>query len=245
MRTVAILGLALLLTGCATGFNRQAVAQCLDGPPRVVEGEGIREALDRKPQLRFPITIAVHLVAESYRPVYYGRTLVGDAKLQPADWRWTMQDREQIDKWVDPLRKGGVITDLYVMSEMISTKDDLESARLAAAKHGADAVMLVKGVSQVDKYVDPSSILNLLVLPGYVIPSSHRDALFMMRAAMWDVGNECLYLSVDAEGEAKTRAPTFRVKEGEALEQAKSEALDGFGKELQKRLLALKIQCSK
>jgi hypothetical protein len=151
-----------------------------------------------------------------------------------------MEDRERIETWAEPLRKAGIVADMYVMSEMISTKSDLDSIRLAAAKHGADVVLLVKGVAQEDSYVDGSSILNLLVLPGYVVPSSHRDVLFMMRGAMWDVGNECLYLSADAESEVRTRAPTFRVTEGEAVEEAKGEALDSFGRELQKRLFALK-----
>ena len=181
-------------------------------------------------------------MAESYHPVHFRGMSIGGSTAQPADWRWTMEDRERIDKWVAPLREAGVVADMYVMSPMVSTKDDLESVRIAAAKHGADAVLLVKAVSQTDSYVDGSSALNLLVLPGFVVPSSHRDALLMMRGAMWDVGNEYLYLSVDAEGEAKTSAPTFRVKEGEALAKAKALAIDSFGKELQKRLLALKGQ---
>lgn len=238
MRATAFLGLCLLLTGCATGFNRQAIEQRLANQPLIVNDSEIQAALDRRPQLRFPIKLAIHLAAESYHPDALPR--MGYRGPWTADWRWTMQDRERIDQWAEPLRKAGVIADLYVMSEMISTSDDVKNVRLAAAQHGADAVLFIKGVSQVDSYVDGSSVLNLLFLPGYVVPSSHLDALFMMRGAMWDVGNECLYLSVDAEGEAKSRAPTFRVKEGKATESAKGAALDSFGEELQKRMLALK-----
>lgn len=98
-------------------------------------------------------------------------------------------------------RENGIVSEMYVMSEMIATSEDLKSIRLAAAKHGADAVLLVKGVAQVDNYVNAGAIFNLLIIPGFVVPASHSDALLMVRGAMWDVGNEFLYVSVDAEGE--------------------------------------------
>jgi hypothetical protein len=108
------------------------------------------------------------------------------------------------------------------------------------AKHGADAVLVIKGVAEVDRYVNPSAILNLLILPGYFVPASHRDALFMMRAAIWDVANEFLYLSVDAEGEVRMKGPAFRIRDSDAIDSAKSLALESFGKEFLKRMHALK-----
>ena len=108
------------------------------------------------------------------------------------------------------------------------------------AKHGADAAWVIKGVAEVDRYVNPSAILNLLILPGYFVPASHRDALFMMRAAIWDVANEFLYLSVDAEGEVRIKGPTFRIRDSNAIDSARSLALQGFEKEFLKRMHALK-----
>ena len=243
MRMGIVLGLSLLLTGCATGFNRQAIQQRLADQPAVVDDAEIQAALDRKPQLRFPIKLAIHLTAETYYPGLRAapRTPPWAPDGTPsADWRWTVKDREMIDQWAQPLREAGIVSDLYVMSEMISTTGDPRSIRLAAAKHGADAVLPIKGVSQADSYVDGTAICNLLIIPGYVVPSSHRDVLLLLRGAMWDVGNQCLYLSVDAEGEAKTRAPTFRIKDDAGMDEAKQVALAGFGDELQKRLQALK-----
>ncbi len=239
MRNALIAGFALLLTGCATGFNRQAIEQRLADQPIEVTDADIRAVLNRNAQLRFPIKVAVHLVAETYHPRYGGGPVRPDMRFAP-DWRWTTADRERIAQWAEPLREAGVVADLYVMSEMVSASGDLKSIRLAAAKHGADVVLLVKGVSQLDSYVNAASVFNLLILPGYVVPASHRDALLLLRGGMWDVGNECLYLSVDAEGEAKTTGPTFLIKDEDARDAAKLAALDSFGAELQKRLLALK-----
>jgi hypothetical protein len=85
MRIPAILGAALFLTGCATGFNRQGIEQRLAGQAFVVDSESIQEALDRKPQLRFPIRVAVHLVAESYHPTFYYRGVPLADSASPAD----------------------------------------------------------------------------------------------------------------------------------------------------------------
>ena len=237
--SIALAGL-IFLTGCATGFNRQGIQQRLDDQPIEVTDAAIKAALEKKSQIRFPIKLAVHMVSETYLPDYQG-----PYRYRPNDWRWSVAEKEVVDQWAETLRENGIISEMFVMSEMIATSEDLKSIRLAAAKHGADAVLLVKGVAQVDNYVNASAIFNLLILPGFVVPASHSDVLLMVRGAMWDVGNEFLYLSVDAEGEGKIKGPTFLIKEDEAIEVAKKESLKNFGKEFVKRMKALKNSSEK
>ena len=235
MKRITPLLLAILLAGCATGFDRGAIRQRLEGEKLEVTDADIQAALAKKAQLRFPIKVAVHLIAETYRPGesdYY--------RARSEDWRWSVLDKEKLEEYITPLKQSGLVSDVFVMSDMISTQNDLKSIRLAAAKHGADAVLLVKGIAQVDSYINPLAILNLLILPGYILPSSHRDVLFMMKGAMWDVGNEFLYLSVDAEGDSRTKGPTFTIKDKEAIGVAKEQALKSFASELSKRLSALR-----
>ena len=227
MKQVCVVLVAVLLAGCATGFDRGALQQRLEGEELIVTDEAIREALQAKPQLKFPAKVAIHMVAETYHPgtlyPYWPRS---------GDWRWSLQDKESIETWTATLRDNGIVSDMFVMSEMVATSDDLKSIRLAAARHGADAVLLIKGVAQVDNYVNPLCILNLAILPVFFVPASHCDALFMMRGAMWDVGNEFLYLSVDAEGEANLIRPTALIKDKHAIGHAKERAMQSFGKEL-------------
>jgi hypothetical protein len=237
MKTVVGLMFVLMLTGCSTGFNRQAVHERLADQPIEVTDAAIKAALEKKPQIRFPMRVAVHMVAETYRPSVYGE---GPLPARREDWRWSVKDKEQIDKWAEPLKKAGIVSDMFAMSEMISTESDIRSIRLAAAKHGADAVLLIKGVAQIDRYVNPLAILNLFIIPAYVVPASHRDVLFMMRGAMWDVANEYLYISLDAEGEAKTMRPSLLIKDSDAVDAAKTIALEDFGREFEKRMKGLK-----
>ncbi len=157
-----------------------------------------------------------------------------------AGWRWTERDAEAIASWAEPLRARGIVSDLFVVSDLLKTGRGVREARLAAARCGAEAVLFVEGVSQVDAHLNALSVLNLLVLPGFLVPASHRDALLCMRGALYDVGNEYLYLTVDAEGEGGVVRPTFRVRDEEAIRIAREWALEGFGRELARRLAALK-----
>ncbi len=216
---------AATLCGCtASGFDRGAIQQAWNSQEIVYDDAAIRDALAKKPQIRFPIRVAVHL--DTLR---YGN-----------EWRWTMEDRRMLESYAQTLKDLGIVSDFFVMSDMISKSDDPKALRLAAAKHGADAVLLIKGLADVDSYVDVSGWLNLLIIPGWIVPSSHRDVLFMMKGAMWDVSNEYLYLSVDAETEARRRGPTFRIDTEAVINEAKTNALPLFAEEFVRRMKSLK-----
>jgi hypothetical protein len=235
MKITTTLLLALLVAGCATGFDRTAVREMLADKQTEASEEAIRKELSKRPPLRFPIKVAVHMTAENYRREHRG------GKLTPADnWRWTVEDRDLIESWAEKLRQAGVVSDMFVMSEMVSNGHDLEKIRLAAAKHGADAVLVVRGVVQVDRYVNPLSALNVFIVPGWFAYGSHRDALVVLKGAMWDLRHDFLYLSVDAEGEGAVRAPTFVIDSADAIEPAKEQALEAFGQELVRRMTNLK-----
>jgi len=237
MKTIYPL-LPIVIAGCASGFDRGVIAQRLEGQRVVVNDAEVLRALQVRPQLRFPIKVAVFLEADSCASGSPHRT----SGPSIPGWRWSVKDREQIASWAEPLKARGVIEDLYVVSDLVWTGGDLKSMRLAAAKHGADAVLVLKGVSQVDSYVNALSVLNLMILPGFFVPASHRDALLVLQGALWDVGNECLYLTAESEGEGKISRPTFRIKDQEAIEIAKEKALKDLGQGMIARLGSLGAQ---
>src|SRR5207247_8997896 len=100
----------------------------------------------------------------------------------------------------------------------------LMALSVAAAKHGANALLVIQGDCEVDSYKNPAAILNLTIVGGYIVPASHRDALIVLQGALVDVGNGFLYTSIDAEGEGKTVLPTFIVEELPAGERARLQA---------------------
>ena len=237
MKRIFALFLIVTLSGCAAGFDRGAIRQRLAHEKLEVTDKDIQKALETKPQLRFPIKLAVHLSSASFYPHHrYESGHVGPA----SDWRWSVKDKEEIESWATKLKDQGIVSDIFVISDITVAGTDTKSIRLAAAKHGADAVITVKGISQVDSYVNPLCILNILILPGWIVPASHRDALLVLQGAMLDVGNGYLYLTVESEGEAKTMGPSFSIEDEKAIEKAKQLALNDFGIHIAKRLASLK-----
>ena len=220
----AVLGLSLLVaSGCATGFDRGALVERLqkEGVYEVQDKE-IQEVRALKPQLTFPCRIAVYLKPPS-----------------GSDWRWTAQDKEILNHSAKVLEKEGLASSIIPMSGMFAKDGDLKHLRMEAARYGADALLVIQGVQQTDSYLNPAAVLNLTVVGGFIIPASHRDTLFLVEGVLVDVGNGCLYASVESEGEGKIVRPTFIVDEKGAINRAKKKALEELGPELVRRIRSL------
>jgi hypothetical protein len=126
------------------------------------------------------------------------------------------------------------------MTGMFAQGSSMKELRLSAAQHGADAVLVLKAAHQTDSYLNAAAWLNLTILGGYIIPASHRDALFLIEGGLVDVKNGFLYASVEAEGQASIMRPTFTVVDKDAVEPAKKAALEALCPELMRRLSTLR-----
>jgi hypothetical protein len=221
--------LAVSLSGCfARGFDHNVLTTHLQQTPIVGTDEEITKAQALKPQLSFPCRVAVYLPPQ-------------------VSGRWKAKEKEIVDSWEASLKKEGIVTDMFVMSEMLTRgangenkSPTLMDLRVAAAKHGANALLVIQGDCEVDSYKNPAAVLNLTIIGGYVVPASHRDALVVLQGALVDVGNGFLYASVEAEGEGHIVRPTFIVEDKPAVERAKQQALTNFGPELLKRMRAVR-----
>lgn len=226
-RRWSVLLLALSLCGCfARGFDHNVLTTHLQQTPIIGTDEEITKAQAIKPQLSFPCRVAVYLPPQ-------------------VSGRWKAKEKEIVDSWEASLKKEGIVTDMFVMSEMFTRGSENKSPtlmdlRVAAAKHGANALLVIQGDCEVESYKNPAAVLNLTIVGGYVVPASHRDALVQLQGALVDVGNGFLYTSVDAEGEGSIIRPTFIVEDKPAVEKAKLQALSNFGPELLKRMRAVR-----
>jgi hypothetical protein len=221
----AVLGLSLLIaSGCATGFDRGALVERLqkEGAIYEVQDKEIQEVRALKPQLTFPCRIAVYLKPPPGR-----------------EWRWTSEDKETLNASAKVLQQEGIASCVIPMSGMFAKDGDLKHLRMEAARYGADALLVIQGAQQTDSYLNPAAVLNVTVVGGFVVPASHRDSLFMVEGVLVDVGNGCLYASVESEGEGKIVRPTFLVEDKDAINRAKKKALEALGPELVRRLRSL------
>ena len=216
--------LLVLLCGCTSGFDRAALQERLKDGSVQMPDSTIAEARGLKPQLRFPCRIAVYLHPEGH------------------DWRWTPEDKVAMEVWADALRKEKIAADVFPLPEMLAgkgDKGDLKELRLAAAKCGADVLLVIRGAAQTDSYKNFAAVFNLTLVGGYVIPGSHKDSLFMLEGILLDVDNGYIYTGVQAEGVGKIVRPTFVIEEKDSIALAKTKALTQFGDEVLKRMRRL------
>jgi len=212
----------LLLGGCATGFDRAALQERLNDGTLQMPDAAIAEARATRPQLRLPCRVAVYL-----KPPDRG------------EWRWTTDDNAALESCAAVLKQEGIASEVFPLPEMLSGKGDPKELRLAAARCGADVLLVVHGAAQTDSYKNPAAVLNLTVVGGYVVPASHKDSLFLMEGCLLDVDNGYVYAGVRAEGVGKIVRPTFLIDEKDAVARAKTRAVAQFGDELVRRMRAL------
>src|SRR5262249_47178876 len=223
MRAAVPLLAVAALAGCATGgLNRTGLVPRMQSEPLQVNDDEIKQALALKPQLSFPCRVAFY-----FDPAGCG------------SWHWTARDKDLLRQVAESLHQDGVVTDFVPLSPSFAGGGTLKDLRVAAAKYGADALFVVKGVAQSRKTLNPAAVLNLTVVGGFIAPGSTCDAVFRMEGLLIDVSNGFLYATVESEGEGWTVGPTF-VAEGDwAVERAKRRAVESFGPELVQRVRGL------
>jgi hypothetical protein len=222
MKRYSAVCLALVLTGCASakGFHREEMREAMKeaGQEELqVTDTGIAEALSKKAQLPKPFRVAVYFKGKNYNDLY---------------WRWTADDKQKLFTIQEEIAKFGEISAVMPLSQELIEKEDIASLRLAAARQGADALLVVNGIAEEDHYSNKWALSYMLVAPALFVPGEELDVLFLARASLWDVRNEFLYLSAEAESVSHQKRAPLGIDSREALAEAKKQAIEGLRKEL-------------
>lgn len=230
--TVMKLGTALLLllglSHCTAsrGFDRGALHAEFADTVRI-DDEEIARVLDLRPQLREPFRLAVHFVPP--RPNF------GDRQR----WIWSGEDKDALLSMVGRMRDSGVVSDMFLIGDALVPSRDRKSIRLAAARAGADAVLIVNGVAAVDRYNNALAATYLLLVTPLFVPGTVLDVLFVANASVWDVRNDFLYLAVESEATSSRTAPPAFLDEALLLRETRADALRELEVELLPRLLRI------
>jgi hypothetical protein len=226
-RPLLIALVPVLVCGCVShGFDRAAIQERLHDGTLQVTDEAIAEARSTRAQLRFPCRVAVY-----FKPAEHG------------GWWWAPEDKAALEPWAAALKHEGIASEVFPLPDMLTGKGDAKELRLAAAKCGADVLLVIRGVAQTDSYQNPAAMLYLTGVGGFLVPGSHRDSLFVMEGCLIDVDNGYVYTGVQAEGVGKIIRPTFLIEDRDAIARARAKAVGQFGEEFLRRMRALACAC--
>jgi len=223
----AALLLATALAACASprGFDRGRLLESI-APDQVVTDAEIGRVLELRPQLVEPFALGVYLTEPAWSEWH-------------ARWSWLPADKERLLALGASLERQGLVSRTVYVSSSIVADESPESIRLAAAQHGLDAVLVVSGASDVDRYNNALGPLYALLVTGLFVPGTVLDGLFVSHAALWDVRNGFLYASVEADGESSQTRPAAWSSAEDAVEAAKRASLEQLVADLAVRIRGL------
>jgi hypothetical protein len=237
MERLALIAAVSVCSGCAfspRGFDRGALTRSAHVARQEVTDAEIGRVLALRPQLQFPFRLAVW-----FRPPRAERWSSARS-LSRADFRWRDEDREAVLAALRPLVASGILTEIAAIPDSVVTGDDLRAARLAGARHGADALLVVSGAGDVDRYNNWASVLYVTLVGLWIVPGSHAEGIFLASGSLWDVRNEFLYATAEAEGTSGKTGPAVLLEDEETILGAKRAALAALGKELSVRVRSLR-----
>ena len=130
-----------------------------------------------------------------------------------SDLHWTAGERAEIESWRKELVDSGVVSDLVLIPPITyelgrhDPKSAFEQVREAAARHHADAVLVIRDVEADVTRQNPLSVLYLTIVGCWVVPGTTGEAVSMMQGVVIDNRNEYLYASFESEGASKATKP--------------------------------------
>ena len=223
------LALALvLLVACASsgGFEQPAPRVPASDAP-VINDDDVERAFALQAQLPKPYRMGV-----LFRDPKRGSE-------QEVEWRWEPEHREAVLKALEPLAGKGELGAVYSIARTTVVGDDLHAIRVAAARQGIDAVLVISADNKIERSANGWAMTYLAVLPMLFAPGSDLRVDFTTHAELWDVRNEYLYLAAEADSRVEQSRALPYIDLEEANAKAQKESLDLCVRELQRRFVAL------
>jgi hypothetical protein len=223
--------LGLLIGGCAGGqtFDRDTMRAVFghNGTPAAKHQSAAAEP--EKSALPTPFRVALYFVERDF-PLQHN--------IQKAEW--TSMDKDTLAAGLAPLKQEGIVTDIVLLADSTIRGHDTQKIRNTAARYGADAVLIVKGVGAVDRSNNAYAALYVTGIGAYLAPGTVAEALFLIEGDLWDTRVEQLYATQTAEGHAQVAAAAMKLEDRAVLALAKKSALETLGKKVGDELIRVK-----
>ncbi|QQS36093.1 MAG: hypothetical protein IPM56_17935 [Ignavibacteriales bacterium] len=217
-----ILPLLILYCGCAgSGFDQGLINKKLSYDV-ITNDADIQKVLTLKPQLTAPLRLAVYLDQQVVN--YWQNTY----------WRWVENDKAKI---LDTLKSidDSLFSEIFIIPSSMVGDSNIKTIRLAAARHNADAVLVIRGINDIDKYGNFWSWTYITIILGWIVPGTEVDSYFKLSASMWDVRNEYLYLTAESDSYSNYSKAAFIINDKNIVNKDKTVAFNSILKELKSR----------
>jgi rhombotail lipoprotein len=215
--------------GCSANFNRDVMTQSIqEEQPLVFDDADILRVEQARPQLQFPIRLAVIPPSLFHRYATSGEPQATDG------------EKKAIQAWGEQLRDAGVISDLIIIPQLLTSmtpsrsQGTIKDIRLAAARVQADAVLVLRSTTTVDSYVNPLCVLDLTIVGMFLVPGHHKEALTIVEGILLDNRNQYVYFAGTTEGTGKTMGTLAGIDPKNAARESRGSALQSFGELLTK-----------
>lgn len=228
--TLTVMLLGVLLSGCAGshGFDRDAMRAFLHPPEDLAPKQLVTPPTNTQ-RLSLPFRLALYFVHTDIPAPHPLR--------KP---EWVSADTDLLISRLAPLQQEQILSDMFLLMDPTIRSQDMQMIRKAAARYGADAVLIVEGVGAVDRYQNGYAALYPTLIGAYMAPGTNSDALFIIQGTLQDVRSERRYETHKIEGQAHTVGPTMFVEDRQAIARAKQTALDELGQRMVEILRAFK-----
>ncbi len=128
------------------------------------------------------------------------------------NWTWDDTERKMVSSYADSLVKEGGISEYFFIPEDNSPIQDLNSVMKKASENKADALLTIRGVINVNKYINPIGVLDPTIIGALMLPGSNMDVAILVHLDLWDLKNQKPLISLKADGIQKDTGTTLFIR---------------------------------
>ena len=226
MSLLLVLAFAFSAIGCTSpgGFLQVESSDRLS-EGMVINDTDIAETLELKPQLKAGFKLGIYI-----RPSAFER------------YDWNTETKEKLGEMCGFLEERGIISGCRLVNLFENPNEKsgfVKTLRLAGARHGVDAVLLLDFDSSHSTHPNPLALTYPLFITGFIVPGHFDNGICIGRAALWDVRNGFLYISLESEAILSRIYPLFLISARDTELRSRRQSENLLIADLKVRLQAL------
>ena len=192
-----LVSLALALSGC-TSFDKVAAEKRLATENPIVQTTGS--------SLAKPFKLGILLDFET----------ADSSGEYRRDWSWDDYEKKMVSSYADSLVKEGGVSEYFFIPEGNMPLQDLNAVMRKASENKADALLVIRGVINVNKYMNFFGILDPTIIGALVLPGSNMDVTLLAHLDLWDLKNQKPLISLKSDGIQKDFGTTLFIRTNSA-----------------------------